>query len=169
MSEGSSKCDPVLLGGSAWFFGGRPRLFGVGVGCEGSTDEETSRPVFARFALRFDGVGARLFFAALGIGVPFVFLGLPLLRGVALPAPYSSSMDSFNGTVVVVAAIPAPPLNGLLEGNNLRLVPVVGASSSSVSTVTSNLCGLRPPPYSSSNCCFLGETLLPRLANLALL
>jgi hypothetical protein len=100
---------PMPLEGSAdGLFGGLPLLLGVGVTCETGSDRGSgSLAVFGRFGVRRIGVPARLFFAALGIGVPFVFLGLPLFLGVdrpsPVPCPYSSSMDSFSGTVVVVA------------------------------------------------------------------
>ena len=100
---------PMPLEGSAdGLFGGLPLLLGVGVACEiGSDRGSGSLAVFGRFGVRRIGVPARLFFAALGRGVPLVFRGLPLFLGVdrpsPVPCPYSSSMDSFNGTVVVVA------------------------------------------------------------------
>jgi len=106
-------------------------------------------------------VPAFLFFNALGMGVPFVFRGRPRRRGVAMgSAAGSSSMDSFSGTIVVVAAWPRRVLgNGLLDGKSLRRVPLV-VSPSSVSTVTNSLWGDWLSPTSSSNVCFLGEAYL---------
>ena len=152
------------------FFGGRPRFFGVGDGFTITSDKGSGSCVECdRFAARFAGELAFLL-PVLGIGVPLVFLGLPLRLGVAMPSAtsrmVSSSIDSRSGIVVVVAAIVFLlfALEGLADWKSLLFVVLAGTVSS-VSTVTRSLCGDRSSPTASSNCCFLGD--VPRDANLS--
>lgn len=144
------------------FFGGRPLLVERGVAWTLISDSASSVSFvcddFCRLGVRFIGVPALLFTPAPGIGVPFDFRGLPLLRGVV------GSSSSLKGTVVVVALCRTRTLAcDPGDWNNLRRVATDEGSASSVSTVTSSFCGAELSPTSSSNVCLRGDTLLVAL------